>query len=716
MVKLYLASILLLVTSASIAFGAEESWPSNEWNRTTPAEVGLDAAKLAAARDYALSANGSGYITRHGRLVLSWGDVRQRYDLKSSTKSFGSIALGVAIQDGKLRLDQKAKAFHPTLGTPPETNAETGWLDEITILHLASQTAGFQKPGGYAPLLFRPGTMWDYSDSGPNWLAECLTLIYRRDLDELMFERAFTPLGIQRSDLSWRKNQYRPALIEEIPRREFGAGIHANVDAMARIGLLMLRGGRWRDMQILPREFVAMSPRPVASHAQLSVHTNSLKEMGPNAPKHYGLLWWNNADGTLTNVPRDAFWSWGLYDSLIFVVPSLDIVVARAGQSWKRETGAGHYEVLKPFFEPIVAAASESRGSRREEAHSEKSAIGALKPEIDQSRLTSAATGALPRSLFIKEIRWAPTNTILRAARGSDNWPLTWADDGALYGAYGDGNGFQPFTKEKLSMGLARIEGTAEAFRGVNVRAPSLETFGDGAKGKKASGILCVKGVLYLWARNAGNSQLAWSSDHGRTWTWADWKFTNSFGCPTFVNFGREYEGNSDGFAYVLSPDANDAYSLADRFVLARVPVNRIRERTSYEFLGTVDAHGAPVWTTHLDQGGAVFSRELGCYRPSVTFNAGLKRFLLVHARPNERSRDKAGKIDVRFRGGLVIYEAPQPWGPWSVVFETNDWDVGPGDSASFPAKWISDDGRTMHLVFSGDDSFSIRKATVVTE
>ena len=180
------------------------------------------------------------------------------YDLKSTTKSFGSIALGLAIKDGKLRLEDKAKRHHPTLGVPPEENAQTGWLDEITILHLASQTAGFEKPGGYTKLLFRPGTQWDYSDSGPNWLAECITLAYRRDLDEWMFERVFTPLGIQRSDLTWRKNSYRPATIEGVARREFGAGIHANVDAMARIGYLMLREGQWNGQEILTREYATL--------------------------------------------------------------------------------------------------------------------------------------------------------------------------------------------------------------------------------------------------------------------------------------------------------------------------------------------------------------------------------------------------------------------------------------------------------------------------
>jgi hypothetical protein len=97
-----------------------------------------------------------------------------------------------------------------------------------------------------------------------------------------------------------------------------------------------------------------------------------------------------------------------------------------------------------------------------------------------------------------------------------------------------------------------------------------------------------------------------------------------------------------------------------------------------------------------------------------MTFSAGLKRFLLVHPRPSDRSRDAVGKIDTRLHGGLSIYESPQPWGPWSLAFDVEAWDVGPGDSASFPAKWISADGRTAHLVFSGNDCFSVRRAEFI--
>ncbi|MBM3334536.1 serine hydrolase [Candidatus Sumerlaeota bacterium] len=201
-----------------------------------------------------------------------------------------------------------------------------------------------------------PGTEWLYSDAGPNWLAECITLAYGRDVNELMFERVFMPLGIGNDDMVWRKNSYRPHEIAGIPRREFGSGISANVDAMARIGYLYLRGGEWNGKQIIPREFVDRVRTTVRDVVGLAERD---PELHGNASDHYGLLWWNNADGSLPGVPRDAYWSWGLYDSLIVVIPSLDMVVSRAGKSWKRPVSDDHYAVLRPFLGPL--AASEKR-------------------------------------------------------------------------------------------------------------------------------------------------------------------------------------------------------------------------------------------------------------------------------------------------------------------------------------------------------------------
>jgi CubicO group peptidase (beta-lactamase class C family) len=149
---------------------------------------------------------GSGCVVRRGKLVFSWGDQAALYDLKSSSKSIGVTLLGLALKDDKVRLDDEAAKYHPSLGIPPEQNRETGWLDKITLRMLCNQTAGFEKPGGFGALLFPPGTQWNYSDGGPNWLAECLTLLYRRDLNDLLFERVFSTIGVTTADIQWRKH------------------------------------------------------------------------------------------------------------------------------------------------------------------------------------------------------------------------------------------------------------------------------------------------------------------------------------------------------------------------------------------------------------------------------------------------------------------------------------------------------------------------------
>src|SRR5262245_4524022 len=317
--SLYLIFLVCFTEAALAADKLPAVFPDQIWIEKTPAELGLDATKLAAARDYALF-NGSGMILRGGYIVLRWGDQQHRYDLKSSTKSLGATLVGVALLDGKMKLDDPAIKYQPALGVPPESNRDSGWLQKITLRHLLTQTAGFQKVGGYTPLDFEPGTIWQYSDGGPNWLAECVTLAYHRDCQELMFERVCNPLGIRRSDFVWRKNGYRPAEIDGIARREFGSGVSANVDAQARIGLLYLRGGMWNGKRLLPADFVAEAGTAAKSIRGLQVAAGD-PHLG--ATGHYGLLFWNNADGTLDEVPKDAFWSWGLYDSFIFVIPSL---------------------------------------------------------------------------------------------------------------------------------------------------------------------------------------------------------------------------------------------------------------------------------------------------------------------------------------------------------------------------------------------------------
>ncbi len=341
-----------------------------EWQRATPEEAGMDRGKLEEARDYALlkredpHRGGSGFITRDGKLVMAWGSPTELYQVKSVTKSIGIAALGLAILEGRMELSDKASQYHPGFGVPPASNEASGWLDEITLQHLATHTSGFDLAHGFQPLLFAPGTKWSYSDGGPNWLAECITLEYRQDVKTLLFDRVFSPLGITESDLTWRDSYYRPDKLEGIKRRELGSGIRANVDALARIGYLFALDGRWEGAQILPKGFVdAVRTTPPELAGLPLLHPDD----NPEASNHYGLLWWNNSDGTLPDVPGDAFWAWGGQvtrdtETVLLVIPSLGIVAARAGTGLG--DGTSDYRFLEPFIGPIAESvpAEERKG------------------------------------------------------------------------------------------------------------------------------------------------------------------------------------------------------------------------------------------------------------------------------------------------------------------------------------------------------------------
>ena len=90
------------------------------------------------------------------------------------------------------------------------------------------------------------------------------------------------------------------------------------------------------------------------------------------------------------------------------------------------------------------------------------------------------------------------------------------------------------------------------------------------------------------------------------------------------------------------------------------------------------------------------------CYRSMVAYDAGLKRYLWCVTRPGK---------DRNSSYGLAVYDAAEPWGPWTTAYAAETWDVDAGESAGFPTKWISPDGRTLHLVFSGGDNFCARRA-----
>jgi hypothetical protein len=205
-----------------------------------------------------------------------------------------------------------------------------------------------------------------------------------------------------------------------------------------------------------------------------------------------------------------------------------------------------------------------------------------------------------------------------------------------------------------------------------------------------------VKRVLYLWARNTGNAQLLWSRDRGKTWQWG-FRMAAGFGSPAFLNFGRNNAGARDGFVYTYSQDGPSAYESDNSLLLARVPKDRIREREAWQFFEPFDAAGQPVWTADITRRGPVFSYPANCRRVDAVYDPGIHRYLLALAYDSD--------------SGWGLFDAPEPWGPWTTVLH-RQWDVPGTHGYRLPAKWISADGLTLTLVFSGvkpNDAFCSR-------
>lgn len=696
---------LLSMAGTSPALRAAD-WPQ-DWPTDTPESQGFSAAKLQAfSADLTACGTTDFLVIRNDKIIFEayapgYNRTKPHGTASLAKALVGGDSLILLLNDGRIKPDDLACQYVPQWTNDPLKR-------QITIRHLATHTSGiedaengetphdqltgwkgdfwkrpppprdpFTLARDVAPVMERPGTQARYSNPGMAMLSYCLTVALRgstnADLRSLLKNRILAPIGVP--DAEWSVGYGGPINVDGLPLIAPWGGAAFSPNAAARIGRLLLRQGNWEGRQLIDKAAVRWAT------------TNA------GIPNNSGLGWWVNRrlDGRRrwAALPLDAFWGAGAGHQFLLVVPSLNLIAVRNGTLL--DAKADYHDALENrLVTPLMRClASSTEGTEN------------FQPSY-------------PPSPLISKIVWAPTNTIIRKANDSDNWPLTWADDDALYTAYGDGEGFEPFVPEKLSLGFAKVLGFPPDFSGINIRSATGEQRGGGARARKASGIIMVDGRLYLWARNAANAQLARSIDHGVTWSWSDWKFTNSFGCPTFLNFGRNYAPARDRFVYVYSPDADSAYLPADRIVLARVPMNDILHRDAYEFFLNLDDAGRPVWGRDIARRGAVFQRPGGCYRPTVSYNSALKRYLLVMPLPNEHSRDARGRIDTRPSGGLVVYDAPEPWGPWTTVFLTRDWDVGPGDSASFPSKWMSTDGRRLNLVFSGDDNFSVRQCELV--
>lgn len=329
-------------------------------------------------------------------------------------------------------------------------------------------------------------------------------------------------------------------------------------------------------------------------------------------------------------------------------------------------------------------------------------------------RAEQPARSPYPPSPVIAGITF-DASSLIKAAPGSDQFGTTWASDDQLYVAWGDGGGFGGTNERgRASLGVGRITGHPPDWQGINVwggvnplssQPPTL--------GKTSSGVIAIAGVIYLYVVEQDvwtNNHLWKSTDLGLTWTDLGPLFQEpdaAFADPGILQFGRDYQGARDRYVYGYSE-----HPWPDGLALFRVPKDRLAERNAYEFFAGTDTAGKARWTPDIRRMRPVFTDPAGTgWGVTCVYHRALKRYLLA-VRHNGDS------------GEWGLFDAPEPWGPWTTVAYGEDfpeWTYTPDpDGASadrpawmhtFPAKWMSADGRTLWQISDRGDQLNLVRA-----
>lgn len=298
-------------------------WPTQGWRTSTPEEQGLDSAKLAdglqALKEESIGID-SLLIIRNGYVVLDAYfypyDNTIPHKLASVTKSVMTTLIGIAADQGKLRLDQPMVSFFPDR-TIANLDARK---ERITIRHLASMMNGFasgclagdeptlnamrSNPDWVQAALDRkmagePGTSFCYDSPGMHLLSAILQKATGMTALDFARQNLFEPLGIR--EVYWQSDPQG---------HSHGWGdLYLTPRDAAKIGYLWLNGGVWEGKQIVSAAWVQDS---VKAHSQ-------------GGMDDYGYGWW---------VSEDSYYAMGRGGQNIKVYPAYHAIVVTTARGF----------------------------------------------------------------------------------------------------------------------------------------------------------------------------------------------------------------------------------------------------------------------------------------------------------------------------------------------------------------------------------------------
>ena len=250
--------LLAIGLMASLSANAQ----TNELPRSTPEEQGVPSKALVALFDslhaLPLTDMHAVVVMRHGKVI---GEMypkpyapEYRHTMYSCSKTFVGIAVGLAIEDNRLRLDDRVAAIFPEL-LPDSVSKD---LADMTVRHLLTMASGVKPDWNMrsrgtewirtflSKPVKEPGTQYAYDSMVSYMLAAVVQKVTGKKLTEYLQERVFTPMNV--TEWAW----------EESPEgvNTGGWGVHIQPESLAKFGQLILNEGSWEGKQLVPAEWI----------------------------------------------------------------------------------------------------------------------------------------------------------------------------------------------------------------------------------------------------------------------------------------------------------------------------------------------------------------------------------------------------------------------------------------------------------------------------
>lgn len=324
--KYILAAILLSV----LLITCTNKPIDNKLLRSTPEAEGVSSAailKFVEAADKNANEIHSFMFLRHGKVIAEgwWNPYRPdlKHTMYSLSKSFTSTAVGFAVSEKLLSVNDKVLSFFPE--DVPDTIFTN--LEQMTVKDLLTMSAGMDPDPTYrvrentgswtktfirTPVVNEPGTKFLYNSLATFMLSAIVQKVTGEKVIDYLKPRFFIPLGIDSID--WEVNTQGI--------NTGGWGLRLKTEDIARAGQFYLQKGKWNGKQLLPAGWIDEA-------------TSFKIEQAPDAPQAVkdSSDWTQGYCYQFWRCRHNAYRGDGAYGQYMIVFPDLDAVVAITSQT-----------------------------------------------------------------------------------------------------------------------------------------------------------------------------------------------------------------------------------------------------------------------------------------------------------------------------------------------------------------------------------------------